>query len=352
MNLFINGFNIFLIMIVSFLFTIILTPIVRGIAMRIGAMDKPNKRKVQDVPIASMGGLAIFLSFLLSYMIFAPVNTQIVPVMIGAFIIILTGIIDDINPLRAREKLIGQLIAALVVTIYGGIAIEHVQLFGHIISFGIFSYPLTILFIVAIMNAIDLADGLDGLAAGTTTIYFITTAVIGYIMSDLSGINVIFCLILAGSCLGFLMYNFAPASIYMGDTGSLFLGYMISVISLVGFKTTTITSLIVPIVMLFVPIIDTLLAMERRLLKGQSVGDADREHLHHQLLKKTKSVTMTVLIMYVINGLFSMVSIMYVTGHKQTSMILYAILLVIFLILIFTTDVLFEHKKKKDKNEN
>ena len=122
------------------------------------------------------------------------------------------------------------------------------------------------------------------------------------------------------------MYNFAPASIYMGDTGSLFLGYMISIIALVGFKTTTITSLIIPIIMLFVPILDTLLAMERRLLKGQSVGDADREHLHHQLLKKTKSVTKTVLIMYVINGLFSVVSIMYALGHKRISIILYAIL--------------------------
>jgi UDP-GlcNAc:undecaprenyl-phosphate GlcNAc-1-phosphate transferase len=351
MNLFINGYNIFIIVLVSFFFTLFLTPVVRWIAMRIGAMDKPNKRKVQDVPISSMGGLAIFLTFLLSYMLFAPIDNRIISVMIGAFIIILTGIIDDINPLRAREKLVGQIIAALIVTIYGGIAIEHVHIFGHFISFGIFSYPLTILFIVAIMNAIDLADGLDGLAAGTSTIYFVTTAVIGYFMADLSGINVILCLILAGSCLGFLMHNFAPASIYMGDTGSLFLGYMISVIALVGFKTTTITSLIVPIIMLFVPIIDTLLAMERRLLKGQSVGDADREHLHHQLLKKTKSVTKTVLIMYVINGLFSVVSVLYVLGNKKLSMILYGILLILFVILIFTTDVLFEHKKK-DKDEN
>lgn len=351
MNLFINGFNIFLIVIVSFIMTLLLTPIARWTAMKIGAMDKPNKRKVQDVPIASMGGLAIFLTFLICYMIFAPVTTQIVSIMIGAFIIILTGVVDDISPLRAREKLVGELLSALVVTVYGGVAIEHIQLFGHIISFGILSYPLTILFIVAIMNAIDLADGLDGLAAGTTTIYFVTTAIIGYIMSDLSGLNVILCLILAGSCLGFLMYNFAPASIYMGDTGSLFLGYMISVIALVGFKTTTITSLIIPIIMLFVPILDTLLAMERRLLKGQSVGDADREHLHHQLLKKTKSVTKTVLIMYVINGLFSVVSIMYALGHKRVSIILYAILLLLFLVLVLTTDVLFEHKKK-DKNEN
>ena len=351
MNLYINGYNIFIIVIVSFLLTFLLTPICRWIAMKIGAMDKPNKRKVQDVPIASMGGLGIFLTFLISYMIFAPVTPQMVSIIIGAFIIILTGIIDDISPLRAREKLIGQIVAALIVTVYGGIAIEHIQVFGHIISFGILSYPLTIFFIIAVMNAIDLADGLDGLAAGTTTIYFITTAIIGFLMSDISGINIIFCLILAGSCFGFLMYNFAPASIYMGDTGSLFLGYMISIIALVGFKSTTITSLIIPIIMLFVPILDTLLAMERRLLKGQSIGEADREHLHHQLLKMTKSVPKTVLIMYLMNGLFSVVTILYVLGHRTLSMVLYGVLLIVFLILIFTTDVLFTHKKK-DKNEN
>ena len=351
MNLFINGYNIFLIVLVSFFITVILTPIVRWIAMKIGAMDKPNKRKVHDVPIASMGGLAIFLTFVICYMIFAPVTTQIIPILIGAFIIILTGIIDDISPLKAREKLIGQILSAFVVTFYGGVAINSIQVFGHIINFGIWAYPLTILFIVAIMNAIDLADGLDGLAAGTTTIYFVTTAIIGYIMSDLSGLNVILCLILSGSCLGFLLYNFAPASIFMGDTGSLFLGYMISVIALVGFKTATITSLIIPIIMLFVPILDTLFAMERRLLKGQSIGDADREHLHHQLLKKTKSVPKTVLMMYIMNGLFSFVSIMYVLGNKTLSIILYLILLFIFIILIFTTDILFQHKKK-DKHEN
>ena len=347
MNLFINGYNIFLIVLVSFFITVILTPIVRWIAMKIGAMDKPNKRKVHDVPIASMGGLAIFLTFVICYMIFAPVTTQIIPILIGAFIIILTGIIDDISPLKAREKLIGQVLSAFVVTFYGGVAINSIQVFGHIISFGIWAYPLTILFIVAIMNAIDLADGLDGLAAGTTTIYFVTTAIIGYIMSDLSGLNVILCLILSGSCLGFLLYNFAPASIFMGDTGSLFLGYMISVIALVGFKTATITSLIIPIIMLFVPILDTLFAMERRLLKGQSIGDADREHLHHQLLKKTKSVPKTVLMMYVMNGLFSCVSIMYVLGYKKLSIILYLILLLIFIVLVFTTDILFTHKKKE-----
>ena len=351
MNLYINGYNIFIIVIVSFLLTFLLTPIVRWIAMKIGAMDKPNKRKVQDVPIASMGGLGIFLTFLISYMIFAPVDTQIVAIIIGAFIIILTGIIDDISPLRAKEKLIGQIIATFIVTVYGGILIEHVQLFGHIFSFGIFAYPITIFFILAIMNAIDLADGLDGLAAGTTTIYFITAAVIGFLLGDISGINIIFCLILAGSCFGFLMYNFAPASIYMGDTGSLFLGYMISIIALVGFKSATITSLIIPIIMLFVPILDTLLAMERRLLKGQSIGEADREHLHHQLLKMTKSVPKTVLIMYIMNGSFSAVTILYVLGLKTLSMILYGVLLVVFLILIFTTDILFVHKKK-EKHEN
>src|SRR5574344_183837 len=353
MNIYINGYNILLIVLVSFISTVILVPIIRDIAIRIGAIDKPdNKRKVHHIPIPSMGGLAIFLSFLFCYMLFAPSTTQMLPILIGGFVIILTGMVDDISPLTPIQKLVGEIVSALVVTLYGGASIDTIQLFGTMINFGIWAYPITIFFIVAIMNAIDLADGLDGLAAGTTTIYFITIAIIGYIASNLGGLDVIMCLILAGSCLGFLIYNFAPATIFMGDTGSLFLGYMISVVGLLGFKTATLTSLIVPILVLFVPILDTLLAIGRRTIKGKSFASADRDHLHHQLLKKTKSTGKTVLIMYVINLLFSLVSIFYALGDKKISLILYFILLVIFIIIILTTDILFEHKKGSDTNEN
>lgn len=358
MNIFqlrVNGYNIYLIILICFLSSIVLTPIVKKIAVHIGAVDRPDyKRKVHNKVMPRMGGLAIFLSFLVGYMIFAPKTTQMLSVLIGGFIIILVGIFDDIRVehpgLSPFYKFIGQIIAACIVVFYGNITFSDMTIFGIKFQFGIFAYPLAVLFIVAIMNAINFADGLDGLATGTSTIYFITIAIISYIMNKLGGLDIILSLIMVGSCIGFLVYNFAPASIFMGDTGSMFLGYIISIIALLGFKTATITSLIIPLLLLFVPILDTILAMSRRVIKGESVSKADRQHLHHQLLKKTKSTRKTVLIMYAINALFATVSIFYTLGNKKISMILYGVLLIIFLILVLKTDILFDHEEvKKNK---
>lgn len=353
MNIFqlrVNGYNVYLIILICFLSSVVLTPIVKKIAVHIGAVDKPDhKRKVHNKVMPRMGGLALFLSFLVGYMIFAPKTTQMLSVLIGGFIIILVGIFDDIRVehpgLSPLYKMIGQIIAACIVVFYGNIIFADMTIFGIKFQFGIFAYPLAVLFIVAIMNAINFADGLDGLAAGTSTVYFITIAIISYIMNKLGGLDIILSLIMVGACLGFLVYNFAPASIFMGDTGSMFLGYIISIIALLGFKTATITSLIIPLLLLFVPIIDTILAMSRRVIKGESVSKADRQHLHHQLLKKTKSTRKTVLIMYAINALFATVSIFYTLGNKKISMILYGVLLIIFLILILKTDILFDHEE-------
>ena len=309
LNLFINGHNVLFIIIVSFALSAILTPLSIKVANHVGALDKPDgKRKVHKKPIPTMGGLAIFVSFLIGYMIFAPKTDQMLAVLLGGFIIVLTGICDDIKPLSPKWKLVGQIIAALIVTMYGGLVFKDMQIFGHFFEFGFIAYPLTILFIIAIINAINLTDGLDGLAAGCSSVYFITIAILGFIMQNLGGLDVVLCLILFGACLGFLIYNFSPALVFMGDTGSMFLGYIISVIALMGFKTATLTSLIIPMLLLFVPILDTLLAMGRRLLKGKSIGSADKEHLHHQLLKNTHSTRITVLIMYAINILFASVS--------------------------------------------
>lgn len=351
----VNGYNIYLIILICFLSSVILTPVVKKIAVHIGAVDKPDhKRKVHNKVMPRMGGLAMFLSFLVGYMIFAPKTTQMLSVLIGGFIIILVGIFDDIRVehpgLSPIYKLIGQVIAACIVVFYGNITFADMTIFGIKFQFGIFAYPLAVLFIVAIMNAINFADGLDGLATGTSTIYFITIAIISYIMNKLGGLDIILSLIMVGSCLGFLVYNFSPASIFMGDTGSMFLGYIISIIALLGFKTATITSLIIPLLLLFVPILDTILAMSRRVIKGESVSKADRQHLHHQLLKRTKSTRKTVLIMYAINALFATVSIFYTLGNKRISMLLYGILLIIFLILVLKTDILFDHEEiKKSK---
>lgn len=347
MDLYINGYNVFLIVLVTFFSSVVLTPFVKKIAFHVGAVDKPDhKRKIHKKNMPSMGGLAIFFAFLIGYMLFAPKTTQMLSVLIGGFIIVITGMLDDIKPLPAKVKLCMQILAASVTVFYGNITFADMTIFGITFKFGILAYPLAVLFMVAIMNAINFSDGLDGLAAGTSTIYFVTICVIGYIMNRLGGLDVIMCLIMVGSCLGFLIYNFAPASIFMGDTGSLFLGFIISVIALLGFKTATITSLIIPLLTLFVPIIDTLLAMARRVLKGEKMDQADKEHLHHQLLKTTKSTKKTVIIMYIINILFASVSIFYSLGDKKISMILYLLLLILFIILIWKTNILFEHERK------
>ena len=152
-----------------------------------------------------------------------------------------------------------------------------------------------------------------------------------------------------GACLGFLIFNFSPAMVFMGDIGSNFLGYIIAVIALLGFKTATITSLIIPLLVLFVPILDTLLAIGRRTLKGKSIGSADSEHLHHQLLRTTHSTKITVLIMYFIDILFALVSIFYTLGDQPIRIFIYGVLLAFFLFLIFKTNILFEHVRKDKK---
>ena len=324
----------------------ILVPIVKKVAHHIGAIDYPNERKVHKKPIPRLGGLAIFLSFLIGYMCFGQVTTQMISILIGSFIIIVLGICDDIKPVPARYKFLVQTIAACIVVFYGHIYIDMVSIFGLEIVFGAWGYPLAVLLIVSIINAVNLIDGLDGLAAGTSSIFFLTISVIAFYLDRLNGLDVILCVIMLGSTLGFLAYNFNPASIFMGDTGSMFLGFMISVTALLGYKGATVTSLIIPILILFLPILDTILAIFRRLLKGENIGAPDKEHLHHQLLKLNKSTKKTVLIMYAFNLLCALISILYALGDNKLAILLYSILLIITLILIFKTDILFKHNKK------
>ena len=346
MSYIVNGHNVFLILLTTLISSLILVPIVKKVAHHIGAIDYPNERKVHKKPIPRLGGLAIFLSFLIVYMCFGQVTTQMISILIGSFVIIVLGICDDIKPVPARYKFLVQTIAACIVVFYGHIYIDMVSIFGLEIVFGAWGYPLAVLLIVSIINAINLIDGLDGLAAGTSSIFFLTISVIAFYLDRLNGLDVILCVIMLGSTLGFLAYNFNPASIFMGDTGSMFLGFMISVTALLGYKGATVTSLIIPILILFLPILDTILAIFRRLLKGENIGAPDKEHLHHQLLKLNKSTKKTVLIMYAFNLLCALISILYALGDNKLAILLYSILLIITLILIFKTDILFKHNKK------
>ena len=350
MNLVVNGTNVFIIIFVTFVASALLVPVAKKVAHHVGALDVPNERKVHTKPMPRVGGLAIFATFLLGYMMYAQSTAQMLSILMGGFVIFVLGMLDDIKPIPAKWKFLVQLMAAAIVVFYGNIVLSKVSAFGITINFPApLNYMVTMIFIAAITNAINLIDGLDGLAAGVSSIYFATIATIALILNKLGGLDVILSLIMLGATLGFLLHNFNPASIFMGDSGSLFLGFMISVIALLGFKATTLTSLIVPICILAIPILDTVLAIFRRLLKGESIGAPDKEHFHHQLLKMKFGTKITVLIIYGINILFSAVSIFYVLGDNEIAIAIYIILMILLLFLVLKTDILFDHHKTDKK---
>ena len=348
MNININGHNILLIVFITFISSVIFVGLSKKIAEYIGAIDIPNKRSAHTKPTPLLGGIGIFLSFLLGYMFFGEENTLMLSVLMASFLILLLGIFDDIRPIKAKYKIIIHIIVASIVVFYGGLKLTHFDIFGYTFYFQEISPYLTILIIVGIINAINLIDGLDGLCAGISSIYFLTIGIIAVILNKLGGLDIILSFIMLGSTLGFLVYNFPPAKIFMGDTGSTFLGLMISVIMLLGFKTVTLTSLVVPLVLLILPITDTLLAIIRRAIHKKNIGEPDKEHIHHQLLKKL-STRKTIITIYIINIIFSIITILYATGRKKEMIIFYILMAFILLFLIFKTNVLFDKKEKKWK---
>ncbi len=327
----------------AFLISVLIVPIIKKLAIYIGAMDKPDERKVHKVPMPRMGGLAIYTAFLFGYMVFGIINDKMISILIGSFIIVFIGIMDDIKPISAKIKLLFQFIASLIVVVYGGIILNEINAFGIYINFGIFAYPITILFMLGCINCMNLIDGLDGLAAGISSIYFLTIGIITVILGQFA-LPFQLTFIMLGACLGFLIHNFYPAKIFMGDSGSLFLGFIISIITLLGFKNVLASAIVVPLLILAIPILDTLFAILRRKLKGQKVSMPDKCHIHHQLLNKKFSHPKTVLIIYVINVLFSLASIVYVINNRVLGYIIYAVLFVIVTLFVLKTNVIFERK--------
>lgn len=331
-----------------FLFVAFMVPFVKKIAEHVGAMDIPNERKVHTKPMPRLGGLAIYFGFLLGYMLFGEHSLIMNAILIGSFIIVLTGVIDDIKPLTAATKFIGQLAAALIVVCYGNLLLRDVSAFGIYINFSWLSYPITVFFILGCINCMNLIDGLDGLAGGISAIYFLTIGIIAAIGGS-TGLDFVLSFVMFGATLGFLVHNFYPASIFMGDSGSMFLGFIISVVALLGFKNVTMTSLIIPLLVLAIPILDTLFAIIRRALKGQNIAKPDKFHIHHQLLNRNFSQRATVLIIYVVDLLFAFASIVYVLKDAMLGYIIYGILLVIVVAFVAKTNVVVDHEDIKKK---
>lgn len=344
--------KIILMVVIPFTFVALVIPFIKKIAVQIGAVDMPGGRHIHNKPTPKLGGLGIFLGYLLGYMIFGEPSAQMNSILIGSFIILITGIIDDIVELKPSIKFAGQLMAALVIAIYGGILLKDVSAFGIYLNFGIMSYPLTIFFILGCVNCINLIDGLDGLSGGISSIYYLTIGIIAT-MQGKHGLDFVLAFVMLGSTLGFLVHNFNPAKIFAGDSGSNFMGFIIAVIALLGFKNVTMTSLIVPLFVLAIPILDTLFAIIRRTLKGESISKGDSYHIHHQLLKRNLSVRQTVLIIYVVDILFASASIIYILKDKYLGYIIYGILLALVIVFVINTNVIYDFKdsSKEKKHE-
>ncbi len=352
MNLDIRGHNIIEIVLVTLVISIIMVALSKVVARHIGAVDKVNDsqafRRIHKNALPRLGGLGMFIAFLIGYMLYGEINAQMVSIIIGAFILVLVGIIDDINDIKQRYKFLSHIFAAAIVVFYGGLVLSEISVFGlNFIIPAPFNYIFSIFFIVACINAINLIDGIDGLSSGISSIYFMTIGIIAVILNQFGGLDITLSFIMLGVCLGFLTHNFYPATTFAGDCGSQFMGYMIAIIALIGFKGTTLTSLIIPLLILAIPILDTLFAIFRRLLKGESIGTADKDHLHHQLLKITSSTRKSVLIIYAINLLFASVSIFYVLGDNRLAMLIYVFLMILLIFFVVKTNILFQHNKKK-----
>ena len=340
--------NILLMVFIPFIFVVCIIPLIQKMAFKIGAVDIPGGRHIHKKPTAKLGGLAIFAGFLLGYVLFGEPSSQMISILIASFIIIVVGIVDDISELKPLPQLITQIVAASIVVFYGQIVMTNISAFGFQIEFGILSEILTIIFIVGCINCINLIDGLDGLSGGISAIYYLTIGIIIIIKGN-AGLELVLTFIMLGSTLGFLIYNFYPASIFAGDAGSNFMGFIISIIALLGFKNVTLSSLIIPLLILAIPILDTLFAIIRRMLKGESIAKADAFHVHHQLLKMNFSIKQTVLIVYVIDVLFAIASIVYVLKDQVLGYIIYGILLVIVIIFVLRTNIVIDKQTLKKK---
>lgn len=338
------------IVLVTFAFSAVLMPIMIRIAKHVGAIDTPRSdeenRHIHKNPTPLLGGLGVFLSFMLSFMIFGTPSLKMNSILIGSFIIILTSIADDIKPIKSWQKFLGHLIGASVIVFYGHILLENISVFGFNQEFGILAYPITLLFIVACTNIINLIDGIDGLSGGICSIFYLTVGIIGICQGRSGTLVMILSFIMLGATLGFLLFNFHPAKIFAGDS-STFFGFIIAIISLLEFKGPALTSFFVPIAILAIPILDTLFAIIRRIIKRKPIFSADKQHLHHQLLGMNFSEVTTVLIIYLIDASFSVATILFMLKDQKAGIIIYVILFIIIMWFVLHTSIISDKNPKK-----
>lgn len=332
----------------AFVLATFLVPLVKLLAVRIGAVDKPNARKVHQKITPRLGGLAIYVAFWIVVFTLYPPEKPLIGIFMGATMLVFVGIVDDVTDMPAKLKLLGQIIAACIAT-FGGIRIDFITSMFHetgMTALHFLGAPMTVIWIVAIINAVNLIDGLDGLAAGIASISAATLAICA-IINGLDTVAVL-CFILVGACVGFLVYNFHPASIFMGDTGSMFLGYTLAILSIMGTaKSVTFVSLFIPILALGIPIFDTLFAILRRMIANKPIFEADKAHLHHRLMARGLSHRDTVLLIYGISACLSICAIVINEMTSERGFIVVVVAITLLLVGASKLGIIGKHEKTK-----
>ncbi|MCD7735084.1 MAG: undecaprenyl/decaprenyl-phosphate alpha-N-acetylglucosaminyl 1-phosphate transferase [Clostridiales bacterium] len=311
-------------LVVALAVTLAAVPLVRRLAIRMGAIDMPgvtgtdSERHLHKEPTPRMGGLAIFAGFLVAVLLLVQLNTRLTAMLLGAVIIVVLGMVDDVRGLPALLKFGVQIVAALV-AVAGGNVISYVSAptwiaeSGHL-NLGILSVPVSVLWIVLITNAVNLIDGLDGLAAGVSGISSVCLLIVAMGYSDIT--VAVLCAALAGGCIGFLPYNISPARIFMGDTGSTFIGFILAVASIQGlFKIYALISFAVPFCLLGLPIFDVCYAVIARVSHGENPMKADRKHIHYRLLDMGLTRQQTVAVLYIISGILGLIAVLLSTSE-------------------------------------
>jgi UDP-GlcNAc:undecaprenyl-phosphate GlcNAc-1-phosphate transferase len=330
-----------------------LTPVVKSFAQKVGAVDVPrDARRMHKVPIPRLGGLAIFLGFIVSVLAFANMTYQLQGILLGAVIIVVLGALDDVTPLPALFKFVVQIVASLI-PIYHGVVIATISnpnLFSdnpywHL---GWLAIPVTVLWIVAVTNAVNLIDGLDGLAIGVSSISSLTVLAIAMIVSE-ENVAVVMAALL-GACIGFMPYNMNPAKIFMGDTGSTFLGFVLACISIQGlFKFYAVISFVVPFLILGLPIFDTAFAFIRRIAHGQNPMSPDRSHVHHRLIDMGLNQKQAVAVLYVISAILGLAAVVLTTGGELKALVL---LITLMLVGAVAAKVIFPSNKQHAETDS
>lgn len=321
-----------------------ITPVIRRLALRYGLVDPRSSRKVHSRPIPRVGGIAIVIGFYVSLVGLSLFHDQVSSLLHadrllvaglfgGGIVIALLGLYDDLRGVSARTKFVAQLCVALAMYALGCKVLAVTNPFGSMIYLGAVAVPFTVIWIVGVTNALNLIDGLDGLASGVAFFAVATNFLVAFTRSDV--LMSLLMVTLAGAILGFLLFNFNPASIFMGDTGSMFLGFVLATSSIItAQKGATAVTMLVPILALGLPIMDTLLAIVRRFVTGRPLFSADNEHIHHRLMKLGYTHRRAVLAMYCICVFFTLAALglMFATA-PQAAVILAAVSAMVFMLM-------------------